>query len=175
MTDKELKDWCKTCDVEPPAMRFKCPECEHNPDKEQIVIDGVDISGCEFIDEWKHCDICNSLIKTVYPNSTKCLTEQDLRCETYQNCHYKQLARKTQECEELLKENQQLRNSLSDSLMFKFTGQENETNRYLEALEIIEGMLQVIVESNKVYPLQSNLYKILDIINKAKGEEDEKI
>lgn len=36
MADKELKDWCKTCNVEPPAMRFKCPECEHNPDKEQI-------------------------------------------------------------------------------------------------------------------------------------------
>lgn len=68
-------------------------------DKEQIMIDGVDISGCEFIDEWKHCDICNSLIKTVYPNATKCLTEQDLRCETYQNCHYKQLKRKEQECE----------------------------------------------------------------------------
>ena len=32
MTDKELKDWCKTCSLEPPAMKFKCPECEHNPD-----------------------------------------------------------------------------------------------------------------------------------------------
>lgn len=34
MTDKDIKDYCKNCDVEPPAMRFKCPECEHNPDKE---------------------------------------------------------------------------------------------------------------------------------------------
>lgn len=38
MADKELKDWCKTCNVEPPAMKFKCPECEHNPDKEPIII-----------------------------------------------------------------------------------------------------------------------------------------
>lgn len=52
-----------------------------------------------------------------------------------------------------------------------FAEQVTETNRYLKALEEIEGMLQVIVESNKVYPLQSNLYKILDIISKAKGEE----
>lgn len=37
MTDKDIKDYCKNCDVEPPAMRFKCPECEHNPDKEQII------------------------------------------------------------------------------------------------------------------------------------------
>ena len=43
MADKDIKDYCKTCNVEPPAMKFKCPECEHNPDKEQIIIDGVDI------------------------------------------------------------------------------------------------------------------------------------
>ena len=35
MTDKDIKDYCKYCSVEPPAMRFKCPECKHNPDKEQ--------------------------------------------------------------------------------------------------------------------------------------------
>lgn len=28
MTDKDIKDYCKNCSVEPPAMRFKCPECE---------------------------------------------------------------------------------------------------------------------------------------------------
>ena len=45
-----------------------------------------------------------------------CITEwaDNLLCD---------LKRKEQECEKLLKENQQLRNSLSDSLMFKFTGQ----------------------------------------------------
>lgn len=32
MRDKDEKDYCKHCSVEPPAMRFKCPECEHNPD-----------------------------------------------------------------------------------------------------------------------------------------------
>lgn len=39
MTDKDIKDYCKNCDVEPPAMRFKCPECEHNPDKEKFAKD----------------------------------------------------------------------------------------------------------------------------------------
>lgn len=34
MANKDIKDYCKNCDVEPPAMRFKCPECEHNPDNE---------------------------------------------------------------------------------------------------------------------------------------------
>ena len=43
----------------------------------------------------------------------------------------------------------------------------------LKALDDIEGMLQAIMETNKIYPLQSNLYKILDIISRAKGEENE--
>ncbi len=64
MTDKDIKDYCKNCDVEPPAMRFKCPECEHNPNnennfakdinaphKEQIIINGVDVSECLFINQ----------------------------------------------------------------------------------------------------------------------------
>ena len=36
---EDIKDYCKNCSVEPPAMRFKCPECKYNPDKEQIMID----------------------------------------------------------------------------------------------------------------------------------------
>ena len=185
MADKDVKDYCKTCNVEPPAMRFKCPECGHNPDNEQIVIDGVDISGCEFIDEWKHCDICNSLIKTVYQNATKCLTEQDLRCETYQNCHYKQLKRKEQECEELKESNKKAQElykyfmnvaestanknkELENNLHIANTNHEaaeKECDRYLEALEEIEDFRKkhcdFLCEGNR----------ILDIINKAKGEE----
>ena len=49
MTDKELKDWCKTCDVEPPAMKFKCPECEHNTDKENNFTKDINVSSKEQI------------------------------------------------------------------------------------------------------------------------------
>ena len=73
-------------------------------DKKQIIIDGIDVSGCKSLDGWKHCNCCNDLIKTIYPKATKCHVEKDLRCETYPNCYFKQLARKTQECEELEKE-----------------------------------------------------------------------
>ena len=157
MTDKELKDWCKTCNVEPPAMRFKCPECEHNPDKEQIMINGVDVNRC--IDFNKRDKV--SCYHILYD-----------KCNENPNCYFKQLARKTAECEELLKENQQLRNSLSDSLMFKFTGQENETNRYRKALEEIE---KVCLEDTRTFAdgtqvRYDSLDEILDIINKAKGE-----
>lgn len=88
MTDKELKDWCKTCDVEPPAMKFKCPECKHNPDKEQIKCK------YKFLDKEKFdgkpyctcfCELCEEL--------PLC----DDNCQIYED--FKQLARKTQECE----------------------------------------------------------------------------
>ena len=86
-----------------------------------------------------------------------------------------QLKAKTQECEELLKENQQLRNSLSDSLMFKFTGQENETNRYRKALEEIEGYIKDPCEYCKpTSKCRECLGEgVLNIISKAKGEINE--
>ena len=90
MTDKELKDWCKTCNVEPPAMKFKCPECEHNPDNEQI-IDGVDVSGC------KHYKING---KCRIPHYQQGIKYVNCNCNEW-DCYYKQLKRKEQECEKL--------------------------------------------------------------------------
>ena len=55
----------------------------------QIIIDDVDISGCEY---------CLKMTKyrcTIQRDVYKCL------CEENPNCHYKQLKRKEQECEEL--------------------------------------------------------------------------
>ena len=69
----------------------------------QIIIDD-----CIHLDEWKHCDICEKLIKTKDGANGKkrehLLTEADLRCDFYPNCYYKQLKRKEQECEELKNE-----------------------------------------------------------------------
>lgn len=73
---KDIKDYCKNCDVEPPAMRFKCPKCKHNPDKKEIkkYCSGIDYLTC---DEVEPC---------IYRIANK-LQEQ--------------LKRKEQECEEL--------------------------------------------------------------------------
>ena len=145
-------------------------------DKEQIMIDGVNVSKCKYL------PYCN---------------DKQGNCAFEPNCYFKQLARKTHECEELKEkyealklENQEgyeivaeLKHECEEQKKQLETSEEwrikaeslNEklelrNTRYRKALEIIEGMLQAIVETNKVYPLQSNLYKILDIINKAKGE-----
>lgn len=219
MTDKELKDWCKTCNVEPPAMKFKCPECEHNPDKEQIIIDGVDVSGCRY----------GEIEKDVF----KCSCEYNVRsasmfCKDNPNCHYKLYKRKEQEyeelrqyhnkcCEEFEKEKQNLidrYNQFSkDFFIGKYCKKEycdllkakeqeceelkreidlyktwyrakhddirNLLGSYRKALEEIETVTKINCEEicrrkfadcNDTSCFSAN---ILDIINKAKGEEDE--
>lgn len=100
MTDKELKDWCKNCDVEPPAMKFKCPECEHSLDNEQMIIDGVDVSGCISFDKNSEYNICccDDIREDKIPFANFCVENK--------NCYFKQLARKTQECEALKKRNE---------------------------------------------------------------------
>ena len=72
---------------------------------DKIIIDGIDVTECKWINHWEHCAICNILIKTIKNPSgkfrTKCLTAEDLCCATFPDCHYKQLQRKIAECEEL--------------------------------------------------------------------------
>lgn len=53
-----------------------------------IIINGCDVSGCEYYDKNKHLLTC---ICEEYP------------CSECSNCYFKQLNRKTQECEELKK------------------------------------------------------------------------
>ena len=90
MTDKDTIDYCKNCSVEPPAMKFKCPECKHNPNKEQAIckykfqdkekFDGKPYCTC-------FCELCEDL--------PPC----DDNCQIYED--YKRLTCKTSECEEL--------------------------------------------------------------------------
>ena len=57
----------------------------------QIIIDNIDVSGCEYIDKDSCCNLFEGLIGTP--------------CSSYyfRNCHYKQLKRKEQECDVLRK------------------------------------------------------------------------
>ena len=65
-------------------------------DKEPIIIDGVDVSRCTLYGNRRCNNACNPL---------NCLF-----CSDKPNCHYKQLARKEQECEELRKKIRILQN-----------------------------------------------------------------
>ena len=59
-------------------------------DKEQIIVDRVDVSECKYlnkvVNEEPYCNIDEEHLYT---------------CSSDENCYFKQLARKTQECEEL--------------------------------------------------------------------------
>lgn len=144
-------------------------------DKEQIIVDGMDVGGCKYLNTFSDCDgyyyYCDlgDDIKNEY-------------CEYYKDCYFKQLASKTQECEELKEENQELRNSLSGSLMFRFTSQDKEVARYRKALEEIEKVINNILNSclgrntvgcRPAHNVCGDLIKILNIINKTKDGNNE--
>lgn len=74
------------------------------PSKEPIIIDGVDVSGCGF------AEISNMIRPNQTKPSVKCKILKELKqvfhcvCQYNNDCYFKQLARKTQECEELKEE-----------------------------------------------------------------------
>ena len=69
-------------------------------DKEQIIIDGVDVSECQ-----------DFYISSANTRCCNCESDntQFLPCKDNPNCYFKQLARKTQECEQLNEENRRLK------------------------------------------------------------------
>lgn len=116
------------------------------PRKEQIIIDGVDILDCDnyYVDQ--------------ETDQVKC-DLSDEYCRENKNCFYKQLARKTQECEEL------------KDARFNLNCEIYSLNRYRKALDEIEKYC-----SNAQDPCQDNWTRekenfakiILDIISKVK-------
>lgn len=134
--------------------------CAH--DKEQIIIDGIDVSECDHFREG-YC----------HPGTGVCY-----KCDT--NCQYaafylkEQLARKTQECEELKSE------SFTREELISL--QEKDIDRYRKALEKIEGLVKNFCKDcddyeNCNWDKEGCYYSLIpnlkDIINKVKGEINE--
>ena len=114
----------------------------------------------------------------IYENSElyKNLKEKEQECEQIKEKYealklenqegYEIVAELKQECEELKEENQQLRNNLSDSLMFRFTSQDKQINRYRKALEEIKEYIYNNTDFDVNDSIQSKTagYDILQII-----------
>ncbi len=164
MTDKDTIDYCKNCSVEPPAMKFKCPECKYNPNKKQAIckykfqdkekFDGKPYCTC-------FCELCEDL--------PPC----DDNCQIYED--YKRLTCKTSECEEQENKIKKLRKNLALEIEL--------TNRYRRALNdigkiVIQDrnikdvcLIPTCLDAGRVaYDIQQ---QIIDIINKAKGRGDD--
>lgn len=164
---------------------------------EQIMINGVDVSGC------KHFP---SLIYKDYPEWAVCHVYGAKKCEERCDCYFKQLARKTQELEELktanlhIDTNRQCKGSklkrieeLISACEVGYTDefiqeiysiiQEPEPtindysiiDRYRKALEEIEAVCRAdtYTFADGTQVRYDSLDDILDIINKAKGRLNE--
>lgn len=110
--------------------------------KEPIIIDGVDVVGCKYFNRFR--SICH--------NKNLCCD-----CEKNQDCYFKQLARKTQECEELENKIKKLRKNLALEI---------ETNdRYRKVIEEIK-------EECDYAPMCDTEFseRVLDIINIIKED-----
>lgn len=145
-------------------------------DKEKIMINGVDVSKCDRL-------IVNQLYGYV------CNCEEDTHiissCKNRHNCYYKQLARKTTECEELRKqlnamlESYELNCLSEDSFCKKYPMVKTELNilrkRHKQVLDEIEEHFEhrckICREEYEFYASCDVCWKkqILDIISKAKG------
>lgn len=163
MTNKKCEGidcaWC---------MSVECPNEKGSviTDKEQIMINGVDVSGCKFF---------NDITESYY-----CF---GIPCKDRPNCCYKQLARKTQECEELKEKLYQIEDVVKpvnkqlpeDSIIRQIMLILNDCNKlepscYRKALKEIE---EVADDYNRVGKTsqyyRDGFEQILNIINKAKG------
>ena len=168
-------------------------------EKEQIIIDGCNVSGCEYA--------CNTAFGK---NGCKHPMMKNIYCSKNPNCYFKQLARKTQECEELkrklsnqeqLYQNEieiydksclQLRqenddlylerlalNTANSGINALLEVKEQECDRYLKALEEIEKIclqdraIKDVCLVSTCFERDRVVYdiqeEILDILNKAKG------
>lgn len=146
--------------------------------KEQIIIDGIDVSKCDRL-----------IVNQLYGYTCNCeeYTHIISSCKNRPNCYFKQLARKTQECEELKEENQQLRMHFCNDC-----GEKDDYNIPCKIIRDLDYELQKEIEENNLYHKARDEIKkvcledtytfadgtqvrydtlddILDIINKAKG------
>ena len=156
-------------------------------DREQIIIDGVDVSRCRYFlkdteeqdyetDEFVKgcCEAKDSYIGYEFDGYGLCRGDKD--------CYFKQLARKTQECEELKSSNKILAD-LYTNVDACLQIRTEKFDRYRKALEEIEGLVKNFCKDcgdyeNCNWDKEGCYYSLIpnlkDIINKAKRNLDEK-
>lgn len=124
-------------------------------DKE-IIINGIDVSGCEFAvkpinDNRIKCHCAKGLLQIAKMQEQPESIKSGL-CENNPNCYYKQLKCKEQECEEL----KQWKKGAENLFKAQIDNTDKITNRYKQALDEIRQ------------------YRICEI-NDVDGEEDDVI
>ena len=135
---------------------------ENDIKKEQIIIDGVDVSGCSFYKDnpkyrmWETCDCMRTMIdQSGYDELA------GAECKGH-NCYYKQLKAKEQECERL---NARLR-PLEDSY---FNGLSS-----IHIAELAKKSIRITAENRKLEQTLTEIKEIAEkIANYYDGDEYE--
>ena len=193
MTDKEQKKWHEQkwgTNEEPEETPTERPHCDDdsikNQDKEQLIIDGVDVNECKgyyFSPTGYHsCSSISQINELGY--------EQDTLCEQNPNCYFKQLARKTQECEELKEKLNTVQFNFEQKCnVLKDIGVVQDNNggyqipsfiRHRKALKEVKEIVKDWYKNEwSCYMCRKNMDKklkeILDIINKTKDGKNEQL
>lgn len=123
---------------------------------EQIIIDGVDVSECEYLEN----GMCNAERESDGYTGWECC---DPECS---NCYYKQLARKTQECEELKTENEELNDRMAEVTFRATGGRLSYSNYTLDAIEKAFNDQLEILSDQKVEEETKELEKEIEILEK---------
>ena len=161
-------------------------------DKEPIIIDGVDVSKCKlYRDEDVYSYEEEKFINECCEGYAVFDSYGEFMCYKPckgQDCYFKQLARKTKECEELKGKVKAYKNlalhikcphcNKELGLVFNCTKEKvNSLHRYRKAFEEIEDYVKSQLDGfgNDVYAMDKvAINDILDIIHKAKGGGNEK-
>lgn len=137
----------------------------------QIIIDGVDVSGCKcIIEDYQRANNFEGRyehIKNVCELGERGAEYYNLFCKDNPNCYYKQLKRKEQECQEVMDnyvklDNQRVREY--NKLVDKYKAKEQECESLKSAFSLDTKMLEQTEER------VSDLEKQLDQL-KAENEE----
>ncbi len=165
-------------------------------EKEQIMIDGVDVNKCE-----RHCSDNYNTPNMCYSDITRgyrhCNPKEN-QCDFYITSIEEQLARKTQECENLKESVDKIKNYVKNQMFdvdcknwfdrFIYTFKDwkksicEANDRYRKALEEIEGLVKNFCKDCDDYEdcnwdkegcYYSLIPNLKDIINNAKGNNNE--
>lgn len=124
---------------------------------EKMIIDGVNVSKCQYYDdEVKFCALSYTGADGLLKN-----TKNPKRCQKSPNCYYKQLARKTEECKDLYKANEE-KNELLQKLGISASGEVKRVKYYIDKLN---SQYKAVVEQNKSLQqeLQAEKYKVEEL------------
>ena len=136
-------------------------------DKEQIIIDGINVKKC------KHFCLEPQIPDMALAGFSKICGEEYIakECEDNPDCYFKQLARKTRECEELKRQKAVLK-SWSKHLEQWKDDLLKDNDYYRNTLENIEKIIKEYdcVNCSEQHCEDCNKGEIFYIINKVKGE-----